>query len=566
MFEGIKVRWLMGRLAKVDSYKKSDVVEYIGRIHHKSAFKCLVGLLENAENDVRCVAAKALGGWGDQVAVAPLLSAAEKSNVGPELKRELKKAFGDRPEVDQVFETLVANAFTFRLATAEALGNLKDAHGIQILASLLTASDEYRCKTVIATLGRVKQPEVIPILASVLSQPKSDLRRAAVEAIGQFHEQEVVTILIGCLRDSDVTVRRLSATALGETGNKTAVGPLIGALCDHEGFREDNVALAAAAALAKLGEPRWKNCLGEDSLQNMERLGATKDERLLEPLVNALRGSYLGISTAAAKALGMLGDARAIPALNEILAKSDCAPLVAAAGDSVKRLGGTISIDVQKYLEMLTGKERTTAAKVLSAAGDTRWERLVKGDEGDFARLGRTGDARLFKGLLDAFKGEVEHTGKGYFAIRKAVAAGLVEYAAACATAFPKELIEYRSAIARQHTDSHTDYDTGAQSDCTHVYKHADNGGIGLAFPNDKAIQQNPNPQSSAAVPPVQGGVASPEQRDDAFLMKCPNPSCAKEIRVPREYAGQEGECPHCGKALSIPAQTAMEEGQSSDF
>lgn len=109
-----------------------------------------------------------------------------------------------------------------------------------------------------------------------------------------------VAAYVGALRDSNADLARDAALALGTTGNSSAVEPLIAALNNPDGYYHSVVRAAAAASLARIG-----------------------DSRALEPLISTVRDCIAEPSVEAIRALGILGNSRAIPTLLEVVRNAD---------------------------------------------------------------------------------------------------------------------------------------------------------------------------------------------------------------------------------------------------
>lgn len=122
------------------------------------------------------------------------------------------------------------------------------------------------------------------------------------------------------------TVRKEAEDALVSLGT-VVFEPLIAALRDSN----SEMRSAAASALGKLGDTRAVEPLIavlEDSESNAREratiaLGKLGDVRAVEPLIPALRDSNSDVRSAAATALGRLGDVRAVEPLTVALADMD---------------------------------------------------------------------------------------------------------------------------------------------------------------------------------------------------------------------------------------------------
>lgn len=115
-------------------------------------------------------------------------------------------------------------------------------------------------------------------------------------------------------------------------GDPCAKEPLFSALGDLDG----SVRLAAAEALAILGEPKWNEIIKGD-YEDFARLGKSKDPRFIAPFIRAL-------------------------------CKND-------------------------------GHERLIVAKALANLGESQWFDIIKGNKKDIVRMGQTNDIRVIEVL-----------------------------------------------------------------------------------------------------------------------------------------------------------------------
>ncbi len=170
--------------------------------------------------------------------------------------------------------------------------------------------------------------------------PDPHVRRKAVEALTKLGDPKTVKSLISALeKDPDGSVRGAAAQALGELGDRRAVKPLIKALGIKSHFSEkrgvyvrgmvevrdlkirgeisSKVTTAAAVALGRIGDPRAIKPLGQvlRQLQEYARkraalaLGMFDDLKALSHLVDSLeRDPSIEVRRSAAQALqGRIG-------------------------------------------------------------------------------------------------------------------------------------------------------------------------------------------------------------------------------------------------------------------
>ena len=138
-----------------------------------------------------------------------------------------------------------------------------------------------------------------------------------------------VNQLIDQLKDSNASVRIDAAIALGQTGDARAIKPLIAAWRDSD----ENVRGTALSAVSKIGLPavealvdamkhpeigvRTKASCALDHIG--ELMGAAKDFRAIEPLIDAFSEESHRIRTHLASTLGKLGGLRAFqPLIKEL--------------------------------------------------------------------------------------------------------------------------------------------------------------------------------------------------------------------------------------------------------
>ncbi|HUT89395.1 MAG TPA: HEAT repeat domain-containing protein, partial [Thermoguttaceae bacterium] len=310
-----------------------------------------------------------------------------------------------------------------------------------------------------------------------------------------------------------------------------------------------------------LGEPKWAQWVKGEG-DDFRRLGASKDREAVEPLVWILADVRRWRDRrAAAKALGQLGDPRAVERLVRALADGDndvrCAAAEALAalgepkwaqwvkgeGDDFRRLGASKDREAVEPLvwALADGDNdvRRAAAKALAALGEPKWAQWIKGEGDDFRRLGELGDARTLKPLVKALRDE-------NWDVRRAAARALVGISGTNPDSLKPHWREVAQLVREPHTDSHTD------SDCQLGHSDRKDRGIGLDFPEPPARF-------------AEGAVSDVEkQREETFVLVCPG--CGKKLKAPRRLAGRPSCCPACGTAIQIPADPDTGSDVKPDF
>ena len=178
--------------------------------------------------------------------------------------------------------------------------------------------------------SRMNDHATIETLLEKLSSGDRRQQRAAVIALGDLKDRRAVPSLVALLRTVDDVwgPAAYAAIALGEIGDPSSVDALIEAL-DHPfaGGR-------AVEALARMKEDRALIPIIERFEQSQDPslatiLGNWGDVRAVLPLIDAMTSRSPRVRFYSARALGKIGDKRAIPVLKKA-SREDTKPLTGA--------------------------------------------------------------------------------------------------------------------------------------------------------------------------------------------------------------------------------------------
>lgn len=218
--------------------------------------------------------------------------------LDPDANAAAKRALGD-PAPEVVAAALDA------LAAAGDRAALRDAAGL-LGAAPVVAQAAHRA---LAVLARRHPDDALGLVrAASPSGAGAEAAAIVIEALGagQPDVGAHVAFLAAALGGPIPTARRAALSALSALGGSAALEPIAFALNDEE----LEVRIAAVRALGRLADQAGKP-LGVDHLMEIAR--AASDRTLV---------------AAAARALGEVGDARAVPVLGELLGRE---PVVAVA-------------------------------------------------------------------------------------------------------------------------------------------------------------------------------------------------------------------------------------------
>ncbi len=218
----------------------------------------------------------------------------------------------------------------------------------------LSSSEIEERRDALMKLGALKHPDASRVAAVALNDPVPIIRVTAAHAVLSLPSSEAATFLIPLLKDKLEFVRREAAYALGETRSRSAVGPLTEILAVD---KEAAVRAAAAIALGQIRDdsavpalskvltetrPKKKSKAGEDEFlmrAAARALGEIRSRAGVEVLIATLANDTnpSDVRREAARALGLIGDSSATPALQAAFASSD--PYLAeSAREALRRL------------------------------------------------------------------------------------------------------------------------------------------------------------------------------------------------------------------------------------
>ena len=219
-----------------DSGVRDAAVTALGLIEDKRRVQLLVRMLLDQSRDVRQAASKALSridqNWAKSEAAraaVPTLVAAlhrrkRRALTLEEGLRESALEEGIRRKLRLGSEVAVhmGDDLIVRLAAAQALGQIGDAHAVEGLRKALVDENTAVRAAATGALGQVGDAQVVGTLVAALSDPASSVRLVAAGALGQIGDARAVEPLMAALQDEDGDVRKEAAKALAKIDPKRA--------------------------------------------------------------------------------------------------------------------------------------------------------------------------------------------------------------------------------------------------------------------------------------------------------------------------------------------------------
>lgn len=209
-----------------------------------------------------------------------------------------------------------------RFAAVAGLGRIGDA---SVLDAVLPRFDDdvpMVREVAVITAAQLRDPRAIPRIRRALSDTHPEVRFQAVISLAELEGEDARVALFPALADDDAHVRANAAVALATL---EADPPTADRLAKLLRDADPAVRLEAALALAKQRDVRAAKELGRhleddrafDAIEAIAALGAREQA---EPLARLARSFLkpLGLKAAAAAALAKMGDPRGITVLREI--------------------------------------------------------------------------------------------------------------------------------------------------------------------------------------------------------------------------------------------------------
>ena len=244
-----------------------------------------------------------------------------------------------------------------RFWAARALGRAGSRQAVDPLLGALAEGDEATRWAAAMALARLKVTDRVGPLLEALEDQSPLVRMMAVLALERIEDKTVLNAILGSLDDDDVWVRRAATQALWHLRDPRTAGPLIRTLSDPVPTLCD----AAARALVQIGNPVVPALTGKlsDPTSRVRELTAWIFGQICSPLpverlMATLNDDDADVAGEAAKALGRIGEARALAALER-----------AAVGDTRGTGEGvTVGEEARKaivlILKMMEQEDRTS--------------------------------------------------------------------------------------------------------------------------------------------------------------------------------------------------------------
>ncbi len=252
-------------------------------------------------------------------------------DVDDATREEAAKALaelGDPASADALFTALEDEYWAVRVHVGWALAKIGGDKAIESLITLFNdpiMEVQREAVSAMASLGAV----TVPRLVACLKDDRWRVREQAAKTLGFLKEPDTVQPLMIACRDRDGAVKSAAAWTLGRIGDAKAIPTLIRLFKDTSKIVRETSGTALVyigeaaipALLDTLRDPHFVvRCHGVRALGGMTtdyQMGRawTKDRRVVEALIGALKDEDRAVREDATIALGIIGDPLAVDGL-----------------------------------------------------------------------------------------------------------------------------------------------------------------------------------------------------------------------------------------------------------
>lgn len=251
------------------------------------------------------------------VLIAFLFACTEKSSLDLDSLAD-RAEFGDRSAREELVKLLGRTENDIGAKVYPKVVELGPDMTPYLLAAVDTPDREQR-ERVLAALGTLRSVEAVEPIARILADPSLKRRYVAAWALGEIGSKAAVAPLLKALGDRDRTVRQYATRSLIKI-NRPAVEPLL----DHLVSADVPAAAGAIRALGDIGDKRALDALlrqadGPNREEAYLALGKLREPAAETALIEGLKDPAWRMRMNAAMALGPVGTARSVEPLKQTL-------------------------------------------------------------------------------------------------------------------------------------------------------------------------------------------------------------------------------------------------------
>ncbi|MDD5222972.1 MAG: HEAT repeat domain-containing protein [bacterium] len=340
---------LIAEFRRGNHIRKLSAIAIMGRLEDPRALPFLQRAIKNETDEIRAEAYRSFTAIAPTEETTPTLmdGLEDKSPlVRKAVTESLALVSGNNAE-SRLLPYLNDLDPEIRLTVIEALGRIGKVSSLQPLLNVYRGGNKQVKMAVLRALGHIPDRSAWKFLSDCLQEGDADLKRVAAESLGEIADGRSVPDLVVLLDDQDWSVRNTAVRALRRIKDRRSVSRLIEKLKDPEDIikreiistlaelearesvnmilpliHNENLQLEVLSAIEKLGVPDLPYYFDFLKRSNtrlkgflVDTLGRIREQGAVDYLANILADEFYTVRMKAARALGEIGDRRAIPFL-----------------------------------------------------------------------------------------------------------------------------------------------------------------------------------------------------------------------------------------------------------
>jgi HEAT repeat protein len=321
-----------------DDDSRYQIVQKLGCFLDPSTVPLYIKLLGDQNSEIRECAVETLGNLGSSSAVRPLMRTlgVESQNMRYLCAEALGK-IGDPEALDTILVLLNEDDDNLRYIAAEAVGRIGSERGIRALVALAADADKDLRYIIARSLGQIGSVEGSQLLLRFLDDDDPEVVISAINAMGEIRDPDTAVQLVGLIGiGNDQERLKAIVSALGKIRSIQAVPHLIKLLASSS----EELATEVIRALGIMGDKRAVEPIVDKLSPNLgeivqqaaiEALGALEAHEAIPSLVQILNSGKSDLKTPIARALGQIKTIDAMEPLGELLQDADVTVRKAAA-------------------------------------------------------------------------------------------------------------------------------------------------------------------------------------------------------------------------------------------
>ncbi|HVJ18003.1 MAG TPA: HEAT repeat domain-containing protein [Polyangiaceae bacterium] len=304
--------------ADADPRLREAAIMALPLLDHPRALAELEQQSQNPDPKTRATVMRALGQTSGGDAVEKIVLEAV-NDTDPWVRYYATQAVGrlNLSAAGALLEQLFADpAGQVRVAAVEALAQLDTEQAFAVLERAASSSESDVRRAAVLGLGIRGRPEALPVLMQALDSDDAATRLVAASALGRLAIADAIAALGRAAHDPDPNVRATAVGILSETPSKEATLALIQLLPRFPELERLRFALSAASPGRIAGISSALDAADDESASILtSALVRMHTHEAQSALLRALESENVPARKAAATALGALGNAEALNAL-----------------------------------------------------------------------------------------------------------------------------------------------------------------------------------------------------------------------------------------------------------